>query len=526
MLRTRTILSAAALVVLAGCTVGPNYKAPVLRTPAAYHSKPAAGDVTPESAAAQGELAPGALARWWEVLSDPTLTSLVQRATLANHDLRLATERVREARALRRVVAAQRMPTVTVGGSAQYGQQSSTIGQGESDDGALYDARVDASWEIDVFGGVRRSVEAADADLAAAAEQRRDVLVTLVSEVARNYVEYRGFQQRIALAQRTIQTQTDTLDLTQSRSRAGIAAEIETEQARAELASRQSQLPPLRSQGRAAAHRLAVLLGQEPGALLAELEAQGAVPNPPSSVPVGVPAELIRRRPDIRRTERELAGATARIGVVMADLYPRFFLGTGLGTQSREAASLLDLSSRTWGVGPSVQWNLFSGGRIRANILAAGSRERQALLVHERTLLLALEEVENALTRFADEQSRRVHLTQAVDADRRAVELASDRYKSGIGDFLTVLVNQRQLYDAEDQLVQSDTAVSTQLVALFKSLGGGWPEDVPAGDQPDSAASRRGDPAPDVPESPSPEGEPGDPILRPLEAPPDPVIPA
>lgn len=462
------------LPVLAGCSVGPDYKGP---TTSPMQAKFDSTQGQPEgipSRPLEKPLEPGALATWWQVLNDEQLNSLIDRAIAANLDLKIALERVREARALRGVAASENYPDVNVNAGYSRSQASSTNLAFSTSARDVWDVNVDARWEIDVFGGIRRNIEASDADLDASLENTRDVLVTLTAEVARNYAEYRGFQSRIALINRTIGTQQDTLSLTESRSKAGIGAEIETQQARAQLATRQSQLPPLIAGARQAAFRLGVLLGQTPDSLLSELAEAKPEPTPPDEIPVGLPSDLLRRRPDIRRAERQLAAANARIGVATSDLYPRFFL-TGLaGLQSAQLSDIVDLKSRVWSVAPSVQWNAFSGWRIQSNIDAADSRTKQALSTYQQAILTSLEDVENALTQYVQNQAQRAALREAVQADQRAVDLANDRYKSGIGDFLTVLVNQRELYDAEAQLVESQTSVTTSLVAVYKALGGGW----------------------------------------------------
>lgn len=486
------------LPLLAGCNVGPDYTKPEFQSQAKFDSLSGQPDAIPSHPVDQ-PLPPGALAQWWKVLEDPQLDSLIERSIAANLDLKIATERIREARAMRGVAASAQYPDVKLDPSVTRSQQSSTVHQGTQRARTLYDARVDASWEIDVFGGIRRNIEASDADLDAALESQRDVLVTLTAEVARNYAEYRGFQARIALINRTIGTQQDTLSLTESRSKAGIGAEIETQQARAQLATRQSQLPPLITGARQAAFRLGVLLGQTPDALLSELTEVKPVPVAPDEVPVGLPSDLLRRRPDVRRAERQLAAANARIGVATSALYPRFFLTGFGGVQSAELSSIVDARSRIFSIGPSVQWNLFSGWRIQSNIDAADSRTKQALAAYQQSILTSLEDVEGSLTAFEQDQAQRVGLHEAVQADQRAVDLANDRYKSGIGDFLTVLVNQRELYDAEAQYVQSQTSVTTSLIAVYKALGGGWDD------------SRAQDPKPPMPADqtpPKPEPQP------------------
>jgi NodT family efflux transporter outer membrane factor (OMF) lipoprotein len=461
------------LPLLAGCTVGPDYKKPEAAMQGKFDSLSGQPEGIP-SRPVDEALAPGALAQWWAVLKDEQLNSLIDRAIASNLDFKIALERVREARALRGVAASEQYPDANFGLSYTRSQNSSTASTFISRARTVYDAHVDASWEIDIFGGIRRNIEASDADLDAAMEGTRDVLVSLTAEVARNYAEYRGYQARIALINRTIGTQRDTLSLTESRSKAGIGAEIETQQARAQLATRQSQLPPLITGARQAAFRLGVLLGQTPDSLLSELAEPKPEPTPPDTVPVGLPADLLRRRPDVRRAERAVAAANARIGVATSDLYPRFFL-TGLaGTQSADLSDIADFRSRIWSISPSMQWNIFNGWRTESNIDAADSRTKQAVSAYQKVVLTSLEDVESSLTAFEQTQAQRTGLRDAVQADQRAVDLANDRYKSGIGDFLTVLVNQRELYDAEAQLVESQTNVTTSLIAVYKALGGGW----------------------------------------------------
>jgi len=482
-------LAAMLLLALAGCTVGPDHATPSTAAPDAFGSLDnaatlaAGAPVTPTA----DPLAPGALAAWWTLFGDPSLDALVARAVRSNLDLRVAAARVREARALRGQARADSFPTVDATGGVTRRRDSDNTrfgpgsfsggdggGAGADDSYSLFQAGLDASWEIDVFGAVRRGVEAADAELASTIEDRRAILVTVVSEVARNYVELRGFQQRILLSERTIAAQQGTVDLTTSRFEAGLSADLEVAQSQGELATRQSELPTLRIGLQQAAHRLGVLLGQDPGALARELETSGSIPRSPAAVPVGLPSDLLRRRPDIRRAERDIAAASARIGVATADLFPRFSLTGAFGFQSEEIGNLFEGNSRAWSVGPAVRWNIFDAGRIRNRIQAADAREEQALASYELTVLTSFEEVENALTGFVQEQARRRALQAAVDANRRAVDLSSDRYRGGVGDFLNVLQSQRGLYDVEDRLVQSEAAVTRSLIALYKALGGGW----------------------------------------------------
>ena len=451
-------------ITLAGCAVGPNYRPPQTSMPANW-TEPAADTTTP-------------VTRWWQTFNDPQLDSLIERAVQQNHDLRIAGARLREARALRGGAVWDFGPAVT--GSAAYtdartSQNSLTFPIPKLDTDT-YNAGFDARWELDVFGGKRRALEAAQASLDASADDRRDVLVSLLAEVARNYTELRGAQRRLTIARENIAAQQAALDLTRKRFDAGASSKLDVAQASALLAGTQSQLPTLETAVRQTMHRLAVLLGQQPGTLVAELNEPAAIPLTPPSVPVGLPSELLRRRPDVRRAERELAGATARIGVVTAELFPKFSLIGAAGFQSLSAGDWFTGGSRFWSAGPTVSWRLLDFGRVHSQIQAANAREEQALAAYEKTVLVALEDVENALVAYAQEQVRRQSLQEQVDANRQAVDLANQLYTKGQSSFLNVLDARRSLYQAEDTLVQSERSVTTNLIALYKALGGGWEE--------------------------------------------------
>jgi len=343
----------------------------------------------------------------------------------------------------------------------------------------LFQLGLDAGWEVDLFGGTRRSVEAATADLEASEEGLRDVMVSLLAEIAVNYMELRGNQRRIAIARDNIEAQRQTVELTRAKFQAGLSSELEIAQAEALLSTTESRVPQFESASKKAIHRLGVLLGAGPGALLQELSDPSALPVAPPEIPVGLPSELLRRRPDVRRAERQLAAATARVGVATADLFPRFFLTGNAGWQSVNASDLISPQSRALSFGPSIQWPVFDAGRIRANIRVQNARQEQALAQYEKTVLASLEDVENSLVAYSKEQVTRNHLAQAVDANRRAVEISNELYTKGLVDFLNVLVNQRSLFQLQEQLALSEQAVCTNLVALYKSLGGGWEDRLP-----------------------------------------------
>ncbi len=338
----------------------------------------------------------------------------------------------------------------------------------------LYQVGFDASWELDIFGGVRRSVEAAGADLEASIEDRRNVLVTLLAEVARDYVTLRGTQRQIAIARENLQSQRQTLGLTIDRFNNGFTTELDVARARAQVDATAATIPALEASERSSMHQLAVLLGQPPQTLLEELSRPVPIPHAPSEVPVGIPSELLRRRPDIRRAERQLAAATARVGAATADLYPKFSLTGSFGLDATKPRQVFNWESRYFAFSPSVVWPVFDAGRIRANIRVQDAAQEQALTTYESAVLTAMREVEDALVNYGEEQARNRSLADAVEADRLAYKLANDQYRQGTVDFLTVLDVERSLFDAEDALAQSDRAISADLVALYKALGGGW----------------------------------------------------
>lgn len=472
---TRSILPLLSLLTLAGCKVGPDFIQPQSNVPPAFMHTGDEGFGGPSAINA----AKSVDTDWWKLLGDPTLDTLVQRAAIGNLDVKLASARLREARAQRGVIAAEAYPQVDLNGQANRSRQSpnsfqSFGGSGDGEARNLFQVGFDANWELDFFGRVSRNVEAASADIQSAEEDRRDVLVTLVSEVARNYVELRGFQQRLDIARRNIQLQQETLDIASSRFKAGLTNDLDVAQAESSLSQARSTVPPLDRSAQAAIHRLGVLLGQQPTALASELSQTAAIPGVPPEVPVGLPSELLRRRPDIRRAERDLAASTARIGVATADLYPRFSLTGSFGFAADKVPTLPDAASRFWSFGPAMKWPVLDWGRIRANIKVQDARAEQSLLEYERAVLTSFEDVENALTSYTREQSRRRTLAESVASNQRAFDLASEQYRSGIIDFQRVLDTQRTLFLSQDALSDSDRTVSSNLVALYKSLGGGW----------------------------------------------------
>jgi len=460
------LLIAAALLSIGGCApVGPDYAPPPIGAPDAWHARGGEG-------LDAGRPDPKTLADWWTGLGDPALSALIARAAVGSPDVREAQARVREARARRGLSKAALFPTLDAGGSALSVRTSANSGEGAEH--RLFAAGFDAGWELDVFGGVRRSVEAAEADLAASREDLRDVTVTLLGEVGLNYVDVRTFQARLAAAEKNIAVQEKTLELVRSRFEAGLSDELAVEQAIYGLEEARSQPPALRAGLDAARNRLAVLLGDPPGAVHEELSAPGPIPVPPPAVAVGVPADALRNRPDVRRAERLLAAQTARIGAAVADLYPRFRLWGSIGLESISEGRLFEKASRRWNLGPSISWNLFDAGAIRRNIEVQSALQEQHLARYEAAVLAALEEAENAMVAYAEEHLRRESLAAAAEAARRAALLARERFAAGLVDFTSVLDAERSLLSLEDGLARSEGAVASTLVRLYKALGGGW----------------------------------------------------
>lgn len=449
-------------VLVAGCTVGPDYTPPDLAVPESWS---AAAAETQRDASAE-------LVAWWERFGDPRLTSLVERAVRGNLDLRQAQARVDDARARRGVSSAQLWPMADLGGLANTSSGAANPATGNRP--TLFIAALDAFWEIDVFGGLRRSVEAADADVEVSIEARRAVILALTGSVAATYIELRGLQGRIDAVRGNLAAQRETGDLTRAQRDVGLASDLDVERARALVAATAAALPTLETARSAATYRIAVLLGEPPAALEGELSDAGAIPSAPAEVLIGVPADLLRRRPDLSRAERELAAATARIGEATADLYPRFTLTGSVGLRSEDVKDLLEGRYNFASIGPNVTWPVFAGGRILANIDAQNARQQERLANYQQTLLLALEDVETALVRYAREQIRRAALREAVDANREAAILARRLHANGLIEFLDVLDAERSLLESEDRLVASETAVSTSLVSLYVALGGGW----------------------------------------------------
>ncbi|MGD8440857.1 MAG: efflux transporter outer membrane subunit [Holophagae bacterium] len=463
------------LGVVTACSVGPDYEPP---------EQPAMPDAW-NAAVTDGVVEGTApLETWWAVFDDPELTSLIERSRITNLTVREAVWRVEEARAIRGVTAGQRYPNVDATASAGRSQPSDNGPLGELapdgfDAADLFDTGVGASWEIDLWGRVRRQVESADAAVDASVEDYRDVLVGLFAEVAANYVTVREQQDRLRLARANVVGQESTLQLTEDRFNAGLVSGLDIAQAESVLAATRSLIPVLERNRETSLNRLAVLLGTTPGALDGELVGGGKIPEEPDAITTGLPADLLRQRPDIRAAERRLASQTARIGVATADLYPQFSLTGFLGLQATDAGDLFSSDSVNWSVGLPIRWKLFAGGAVRSQIAVERARTEQLLAAYERTVLLALEEVEGAIIAYETELERRTRLAESVDATQRSLDLVLTQYRAGLTDFQNVLDTQRSLRNQQDDLAASEGLVIKNLISLYRALGGGWDPDAP-----------------------------------------------
>ena len=466
MMAPRHAILLAAVLILSGCAVGPNYHRPVVEVPQRWPVE----SITVSAAGTVNDA-------WWKSFHDPELDSLVARAVVANLDLRVAAGRVEEARANRGADRSAALPQITNTVEALHERQ---IAQGFGPGASVpcqtnrLSGLLDMSWEVDLFGGIRRQVQAAAADLAAQQEDRRNVLVSLLGDVAANYAQLRGYQLRLDIARHNVAVQEDTAKLTRALVNAGQATERDVAQSEALLDSTKATLPLLDGALKVAVHRLSVLLGLEPAALAGELAASASLPLVPPDVPVGLPSDLLERRPDIRRAEAQLAAATERVGQAKADYFPKFSL---TGSAGREATQLHDMTlglANVFSIGPSVSLPIFTGGRVRSNVAVQVARVKQAQATYESTVLKALEETDNALVNFDNERERRDRLEQVVRASQTALDLAQIQYKAGLADFLTVLDTERTLAGNQDELAQSQVIVIANLISLYKALGGGW----------------------------------------------------
>jgi len=483
------------LLAAAGCTVGPDFTSPDAKAPSGWFaSRPPPIPVRSEPVAEPID------PNWWKLFDDPQLTALEDRVAAENLDVRLATIRIAESRAQRGVVAAAQFPTL--GGNASYerekastngvfgllgssaaGSEASGAGGGFGAGGVggtnlvpfdLYQYGLDASWELDLWGRVRRSVESADASIVASQETQRDTLLSSLAEVARDYVDLRGAQLRERIAEDNLKSSQDALKLTQERATGGLTTDLDVANAAAQVRTTAAEIPPIQQDEASLINALSLLLGEPPNALRAALEQPKPVPPVPPRVPIGVPSELARRRPDIRQAEAELHEATADIGVAVANFYPSVTLGGSVGIQALQAKNLFSLNSRQYSFGPSISIPIFEGGQLKSTLQLREASQQEAAVNYQRTVLKAWHDVDNALTAYEATQRRRDELVQAVAQNQRALSLATSRYQDGVSDFLEVLDAQTRLLSTQQQLAIATTNVSENLVALYKALGGGW----------------------------------------------------
>ena len=487
------------VLLLSGCAaVGPDFSPPKAESATSWLDSMFKKPKPPKSVPVAEPVDPN----WWTLFNDPILTALEKRVAAGNLDIQAAAFRLAETRAQLGVAQAAQLPTSHIN-SSYTRQKASSNGQfvlapdalgangaSGSTAGGLSGARrlnpfdvfqvgFDASWEIDLWGGVRRSVESATALVEASNEARRTLLLSTVAEVARDYIALRGTQTQLRIARDNAKTARQSLSLTQQRAAGGVTTDLDVANASAQLRNITSQIPRLEQQEAAGINALSLLLGQPPNALRAELETAKPVPPVPPRVPVGLPSELARRRPDIRQAEAQLHAATADIGVAVADFYPSVKIGGSLGLQAVQFARLFDLNSHLYSAGPGISFPLFDGGRLKATLQFREAGQQAAAINYEKTVLSAWHEVDNALTAYGSEQARRDELLLAETDNRRALGLAQSRYQQGVADFLAVLDAERNLLATQQQLADSTTTISSNLVALYKALGGGWEPDLP-----------------------------------------------
>jgi NodT family efflux transporter outer membrane factor (OMF) lipoprotein len=464
----RKALAAAGLAagVLAGCTtVGPNYIEPQAAPPAAWQRL----DTTTNTSTAARS---GDLASWWTALGDPALSDLVGRALAANTDLRSAQAKLREARARRDLARANLAPTITGSAGASRSRGSEEAGSGRTTE--LYQAGLDASWEADLFGARRRGIEAAQADLEAIAADLQSTQVSLVAEVALNYIDARAYQTRLEVARRNLDAQAEISQLTDWRAQAGLVSALEAEQVRATLEQTRAQVPALESLLAQTQDRIAVLLGTSTGALPGALMQPAAIPAAPASVAVGIPADVLRQRPDLQAAERHLAAETARIGQTAAQRYPDLTLSGSIGLEALTLGGLGSTTALAHTIAAAVSGVLFDGGRIARQVEAQEAVRDQAAAAYEKAVLTALQDVETALAAVQQTRARQRILGDAVAAARNAALYATQRYRSGIVDFQAVLDTQRTVLSVEDALAASQADAAAAVVRLYKALGGGW----------------------------------------------------
>jgi len=455
-----------AVCIFSGCvTVGPDYSPPNMQVPEVWQNEISEGIIGTQSSQ-------GNLASWWTNFNDPVLTSLIEKGVTGNLNLKQALNSVRQARIQRGITDADRFPSVNSSGSA--GRAYSKDISGDFTGRNSFRLGLDASWEVDLFGGVKRSIEAADADLEATEESYRDVLVSLLAEVALNYIEVRSYQAQILVAESHLKSQEETYNITKWRYQAGLTTELDVENASKNLEQTRSQIPSLKSSLKQTKNRIAVLLGSEPGALDSELDEYRPIPVVPNEIALGIPADLLRRRPDLRKAERELAAQTAKIGVAEAKRYPKVSLSGDIGLSALALGDLFSSDRLSTGVSSGISWPVYDAGRIMKNIAIQYAAQEQKLIAYKAALLTALEDVENAMTSYTYGLARRESLLKALESAEQAAETSRAQYSSGLIDFQSVLEAESTFLTFQNNVVQSDAQIIKNLIGLYKALGGGW----------------------------------------------------
>jgi len=470
---TTVIMVFLIIVFSPGCApVGPNYQKPDIKTPDAWHEA-----ISREMAKQSG----ASLQTWWKIFDDPILNDLIEKARQSNLNLKIALSGIAASRARLGIVSGRELPNANVFGAASRFKHSDNgpleqLAPPNGFDGQnMFAVGVDALWEIDVFGRIRRQVEAAGAEYQASIEDYRDVMVTLFAEVALTYVDIRSCQRQIQCAEANAATQRKMLELTRARYETGISSKLDMAQALSNLSNTEAAIPPFRIHLNSVINRLAVFLDMDTETLHAKLGKSAPIPLAREGIGIGVPADLLRQRPDIRMAEKELAAQTALIGAATAELYPRFAISGFFGLETGSFSDLGGGSSLAWGIRSPVKWNFFSGGKTRSNIAFHKEIAQQDLFKYKNTVLRAMEEVKNAIVAHSQEKIRRNWLLAAVAATREAVDLVVVQYETGLTDFNNVLVTQKSLFNQQDELVVSQAKVVLNLIRLYKALGGGWP---------------------------------------------------
>jgi NodT family efflux transporter outer membrane factor (OMF) lipoprotein len=474
------------LPVLTACSVGPNFKPPETAAPPRWL------DGHPTATVASEPVEEPIEARWWQSFNDPLLTRLVVRAAHENLDVKAAVARLAQSRAQLRVTGADQYPTINgdasydrerispngvvglLGGGSSASPPSRSIGSSPVPPFNLWQSGFDASWELDLWGRVRRSVENAEANLGAKAEARHDTLLSTVAEVAKDYLQLRGTQETLRITRNNLQSQQRSVTLTAERARRGFVTDLDEQQAVAQAENTAAQIPQLEQQQDQLVNALGLLLGEYPRALRAELLTPLAIPLVQPHVPIGLPSELVERRPDIREASAQLHAATAAIGVAEANFFPKVTLSGNLDIQATDFLGVGNLVNNTYSFGPSISLPIFQGGSLRGTLALRRAQLEETAANYHQTVLSAFRDVNDGLTAYEAEQRRQRRLDAAVIASQRALDLADQRYREGFTDYLPVLTAEQTLLSSEKDRANSRQTVATNLVSLFKALGGGW----------------------------------------------------